>query len=118
MGFLAFVFLVTAGNRVLRAAWHAYAAVEKERAFSLAMLLARLALSFVSTVAAGWVAAVVAKKAQAAWILGAAWLVMFAPYHLLVVWAKYPAWYHLIFLLSLLPLSIWGGKLTRANTAH
>lgn len=109
-GFLAFIIIVTAGNRVLRLVWPDYAAVEKAMTFSLAMLLARLALSFAATVMSGWVAAVVGKKAQSAWLLGILWLVIFAPLHLLALWTKFPIWYHLVFLASLLPLSVWGAE--------
>jgi hypothetical protein len=103
---------------LLRAAWPAYAAAEPSKAYTLGMLFARLGIAAILTAAAGWVAALVARDAgRAAWILGGLFLLISLPPHLYTVWDDYPAWYHFVYLLSLVPIAGLGGRLA-ASTEH
>jgi hypothetical protein len=83
-------------------------------------LAERLGISFVATLFAGWLAAVVARDQRAALIAGILLLAAFVPYHLYgrdtggPIWTHYPLWYHLTFFVSLILLSVLGGRLRRA----
>ncbi|HMF93215.1 MAG TPA: hypothetical protein VKE96_02940 [Vicinamibacterales bacterium] len=112
-GLVAWILLVTLSGLILRAAWPAYAAVAESMAFTLPMLVARLAISAVTLLAAARITAFVAPKARTATLLlGAILLVAFVPIHI-NLWNRFPAWYHVTFLLTLIPLSVLGGRLGR-----
>jgi hypothetical protein len=110
-GLVAWIALVTVINLGLRHGWPAYAAVEKAMTFTLAMMAARLLESFVSSLASGWVAAKIGGR-LAALVTGLMLLLMFAPVHY-NIWHVFPVWYHLTFLVSLLALSVLGGRMAQ-----
>jgi len=112
-GLVAWILLVTVSGLILRAAWPQYAAVAESMAFTLPMLVARLAISTVTLLAAARITAFVAPKATTATLLlGAILLAAFVPIHI-NLWNRFPIWYHLTFLLTLIPLSVLGGQLGR-----
>ena len=74
------------------------------------MKVARLSIGALATLAAGWVAALVARSTTAALVAGALLLVAFIPQHILL-WDQFPVWYHMTFLLSLVPLTYAGGRM-------
>ena len=83
------------------------------------MLLSRLALASVCSISSGFLAVTTAKEnRKVAWWLGALLLLGSMPLHLPIsffnVWADYPAWYHGVYLLSLLPLTGFGGRLAQS----
>jgi len=101
----------TLGNFVLRALLPEYTAVERAMNFTLTMLVARLFLGAVSSLAAGAACAAVSRSSKASgYMLAALLLALFVPVHV-DLWEKFPLWYHAIFLGSLVPLSILGTKL-------
>jgi hypothetical protein len=103
-GLVAWAVLAVAGNLALRAAWPAYAAAEPSMSFSLSMMIARLSLSSVSLIVAAWIAQRIARPFRyAAIAFGAVMLLAFIPIHI-NLWPKFPIWYHLYFLSSLLVL--------------
>jgi hypothetical protein len=113
-GAVAWLVLVTIADRVMRAQWPEYQAVWSAMAFTLPMMLARLAESTVALIAASWAATRIAPASRPApWAFGLVMLAVFAPYHLLYIWAKFPPWYHAYFLSSLLLIPLAVGMLTR-----
>ena len=111
-GLIAWMVFVTILNLGLRYGWPGYGLVEKAMTFTLAMLLLRLAISWVSSLAAGFVAALVDKQRSGPLLSGVLLLLLFVPVHYRL-WGHFPLWYHLCFLVSL-PLLGWaGGKLQR-----
>jgi hypothetical protein len=106
------VWVVVAGvaGVVIRSTWPAYVAVADTMAFSLAMKVVRLSIGALATLAAGWVVGVIARSTTAALTAGAILLLLFIPQHI-SLWDKFPVWYHLTFLLSLVPLCWAGGTL-------
>jgi ABC-type uncharacterized transport system permease subunit len=111
-GFLVWMIVVTLSGFVLRGAWPAYAAVADAMTFTLSMMIVRLAIGAVATLAAGWVAGMISRRSTIATLLpGVLLLIAFIPQHI-SLWEKFPIWYHLTFLLSLVPLTFAGGKLT------
>ena len=109
LGLAAWVAIGSLGLLVLRVAWHDYALAEPLKLYSPAMLAARLAVAAIACVAGGFVAARPA-GAAGAWAAGSLLLVLSLPIHLVDVWADYPAWYHAVYLLMLVPVTGIGGS--------
>ncbi len=106
-------FVATVLNLALRASWPHYHEAETAFNFTLAMKLARLVLGAISSLGAGFVGAWIGKdRMKAAILTGIVLLGLFIPGHYLL-WSKFPIWYHLTFLASLLPLTLLGAALYR-----
>jgi hypothetical protein len=111
-GFVAWFIVATVGNVVFRQGWPGYAAVETSMAFSLSMMVGRILLGVISSLCGGAVAAWIAKgNSRAAMGLGIVLTLMFIPVHY-ALRDKFPLWYHLGFLASLLPATLVGARLT------
>jgi hypothetical protein len=115
-GLVVWVAAALVVGEIMRASWPAYAIAAPALAFTLPMKLARLAIGAVSTLAAGWVTAFVARSPTAVLITGAILLALFIPQHI-SLWDKFPIWYHIAFLASLVPLTFYGGTLV-ASSRH
>jgi hypothetical protein len=116
-GLVAWGVVVTLLNFGLRAAIPGYQAAEATLQFTLAMKIGRLTEAAVASVAAGAIVGAIApSKKWAPWVVGLIILAMFLPVHV-SLWNKFPAWYHLAFLLPLAPLVALGGLLGRRNGA-
>jgi hypothetical protein len=110
-GVAVWMVIVTIVGVIMRGAWREYAAVADAMTFTLPMMLARLAIGALATLAAGWVTAVIARRSTFAILaFGVLMLVLFIPQHIML-WNKFPVWYHLTFLISLVPLTWLGGTL-------
>ena len=110
-GFFTFFAIMYGIGFVMRMSWPHYAAVAEAMNFSLLMLLARLAIGVVAALAAGHVAARLATKPKSSAIaVGIVLVVFFLPVHV-TLWDSFPIWYHLIFLVSLIPLTAMGARL-------
>jgi len=115
-GLVVWIAVTTVAGVIMRAAWPAYASVADAMTFTLPMMFARLSIGAVATVAAGWVAAIITRRSTLATLLpGVVLLAGFIPQHIML-WEKFPVWYHLTFLLSLIPLAFLGGKLEAMRT--
>ena len=112
-GLVIWIAGVTLLNIGLRHGLAGYATVEKTMAFTLTMLIARLCISAVSSVASGYGAARLGHGQRAATITGILLLLLFLPVHYML-FDKFPLWYHLTFLLSLPLLSMAGARLWKA----
>ncbi len=111
IGAIVWVVVVTILNFGLRYGWPEYHAVEKTMAFTLPMMIARLSESGISSIICGIVAAVIGRdRLQPPAIAGMILLFVFLPVHY-GLWHRFPIWYHVTFLASLLVLSILGGRL-------
>ena len=114
-GLVVWVIVVTAAGFVMRGAWPAYASVADAMTFTLPMMIARLAIGAVATLAMGFTVAAAARQSIVPPLLsGVLLLAAFIPEHI-TLWEKFPVWYHLTFLLSLIPLSFAGGKMVQAR---
>jgi len=110
-GAITWMVVVTLINFGLRFGWPAYAAVEHTLDFNLAMMLARLLMSAASSLVSGYVAAWIGRGDKPGWISGLLIMLLFLPDHI-QLWPRFPAWYHLTFLISL-PLLGWAGAKLR-----
>lgn len=112
-GFVTWFVVATLGNLLMRALLPGYAAAEPSMTFTLAMLIARLVLGFVSSFGAGFASSVVARgKAGAVYACAAVLVVCFLPVHY-SLWLKFPLWYHVVFLATLAPLVLAGAAVQR-----
>jgi hypothetical protein len=112
---VAWFFVATVLNLLLRTSLPHYHEAETAFTFTFTMKLARLALGAVSTLAAGFVAAwIETGRMRAATITGVLLLGLFIPGHYLI-WSKFPVWYHLTFLVSLVPLTLLGAAWNRST---
>ena len=99
-----------------RALWPDYALAEPTKAYTLAMLLARLLAAAIATAGAGAVTASLAlDNHRAVWWLGILFVALSLPQHFPVIgttWSDYPAWYHFVYLAYLVPIAVLASKLT------
>jgi hypothetical protein len=110
-GLVVWAVIVTLLNFGLRAAIPGYHAAEATLQFTMAMKAGRLIEAAISSVAAGVVVGLVApSKKWAPWLVGLIILAMFLPIHV-SLWNKFPAWYHLAFLVPLAPLVALGATI-------
>lgn len=108
---ITWVLIASLLNRVLRIGMPGYAAAEPVMAFTLSMKWFRLALGAMASVSAGYVLARLAPNARRLpLILGGLLLAVFLPVHY-NLWNRFPIWYHLVFLLSIIPLVALGAQL-------
>jgi hypothetical protein len=109
-GLVVWIGVATVAGLILRAAWPGYVDVAASMNFTLGMKIARLSIGAVATIAAGLTTARITRSLLPAVLVGAVLLVAFVPEHM-SLWEKFPIWYHLTFLLSLVPLSYVGGRM-------
>lgn len=107
-GFITWWVVASLINRgVLHPFWPAYAAADTPAmVFDFAMKIARLAESSFASVLGALVASRIAPASRsAAPLSGLLLLIMFAPVHYMI-WTKFPIWYHVYFLTSLVALPL------------
>jgi hypothetical protein len=108
-GLVVWLVVTTTAGLILRAAWPEYARVADAMTFTLPMMVTRLSIGAVATVLMGVAAAAVSRATLAQVMPGLLMLLFFVPVHL-SIWDKFPVWYHLTFLLSLVPLTYAGNR--------
>ena len=113
-GLVAWGLIVTLLNFGLRAAIPGYHAAEATLQFTLTMKIGRLTEAAITSVAAGAIIGLIAPSKWAPWLVGLIILAMFLPVHV-SLWNKFPAWYHLTFLVPLAPLVAFGASLVRTG---
>jgi len=113
VGLLTWMVVVTVINRVLRLSLPNYTAAEHTLQFTLGMKWARLLMAIATSVVAGAVTAWISRSSRwAPLIVSGVVLAMFLPVHI-AMWNKFPVWYHLTFLLTIIP-AVLGGALLPA----
>lgn len=116
-GFVVWGLVATLINFGLRAGIPGYTQAEPALSFTLGMKAARLILAALASLAAGATAGLIAPSSRSVpWVLGSIILLLFIPVHI-QLWAKFPVWYHLTFLLTLVPLVGLGAALTRSRSS-
>jgi len=117
VGLIAWALVVTVLNWGLRLWLPGYLQAEPSMVFTLTMKLARLSIAVVSSLAAGALVRVVAPASRwAPWIVGLIVLALFLPAHV-SLWYRFPIWYHLTFLVPLVPLVVLGARVGSRTTA-
>jgi hypothetical protein len=114
-GLFAWLAVVTVAGLIMRLSWPAYARVAASMTFTLKMLIARLSIGAMATVVMGLVTAAIVPQSLITRLLpGVILVVAFVPEHIRL-WQTFPVWYHLTFLLSLIPLTYVGGLGAKAG---
>jgi hypothetical protein len=109
-GCVTAVAIALAGTFAARTLWPEYAAAEHDKAYTLVMLVTRLAVGAICVASSACLTMIIVKdNKQAAWWLGGLFLVVSLPNHLYTVWADYPAWYHFVYLSYLVPIAGFTG---------
>jgi hypothetical protein len=117
-GLVGWMVVVTALNFGLRLWLPGYVEAEPTLVFTLGMKIGRLAIAALSSIAAGAIVRMIAPASRwAPWIVGVVLLAMFVPEHVML-WQKFPAWYHLTFLVTLAPLVVLGARLGARLETH
>jgi hypothetical protein len=117
-GLLTWAVVVTLINRVLRLSLPNYTAAEQTLLFTLSMKWARLLMAIVTSVVAGAVTAWISRSSRwAPLIVGSVVLAIFVPAHI-AIWSKFPVWYHLTFLLTIIPAVLVGALLPTPGRAR
>jgi len=110
-GLVAWVVVVSLFDKGLKLWMPGYVQAEPLLQFTLAMKIARLLMAAATSLLAGMAAAAVAPSGRwAPWIVGLVTLAIFLPSHY-YLWNKFPIWYHLSFLVPLVPLVVLGAAL-------
>jgi hypothetical protein len=110
-GLLTWIVVVSVINRVLRLSLANYTAAEHTLQFTLGMKWARLLMAIVTSLVAGAVTRWISPLSR--WtplIVGSVVLAMFLPLHI-AIWNRLPVWYHLTFLLTIIPAVLVGALL-------
>lgn len=116
-GFAVWALVATLLNFGLRAGLAGYTQAEPTMTFTLGMKVARLILGALASLAAGAAAGLIAPaKTGPRWALGSIILALFIPVHI-QLWARFPVWYHLTFLVTLVPLVALGAALTQGRSS-
>jgi|SRR5690349_6868738 len=115
-GLIAWAVVVTLLNFGLRAAIPGYHAAEATLQFTMAMKIGRLTEAALTSLAAGAVVGLISPKKWAPWVVGLITLAIFLPEHV-KLWHSFPVWYHLSFLVPLVPLVVLGAMLVRNRGA-
>jgi hypothetical protein len=107
-GLVCWVIVASVAGLIMRLSWPAYVSVASAMTFTLPMLIARLSIGALATLSMGFVTALITQSSITRLIAGVLLLILFIPQHVML-WDKFPLWYHLTFLLSLVPLTYVGG---------
>ena len=115
-GLVTWMVVVTVINRMLRLSLPNYTAAEHTLQFTLGMKWARLLMAIVTSVAAGAVAGRISRSSRwAPLIVGSVVFAIFVPVHI-AIWSKFPVWYHLTFLLTIIPAVLMGALLPQLGS--
>jgi hypothetical protein len=110
-GLLTWILVVSVIDRVLRVSLPNYTVAEHSLQFTLGMKWARLLMAILTSVMAGAVTGWISRSGRwAPLIVGGVVFAMFLPVHV-AVWSKFPVWYHLTFLLTIIPAVLVGALL-------
>ena len=110
-GLVGWGVIATIINFGLRLWLPGYVEAEPTMVFTLTMKIARLTMAAAASVAAGALVRAIAPASRAApWIAGLVVLAIFLPIHV-QLWNRFPVWYHLTFLLTIVPLFALGASI-------
>jgi hypothetical protein len=117
-GLVLWMVVISVLNRGLRLFVMGYAEAEPNWSFTLGMLTLRLAIAALASLIAGAVAAWIAPSSpRVPALVGATLLAAFIPVHVRL-FRMFPPWYHLVFLVALIPLVMLGAWLARPRAVR
>ncbi len=126
VGFVVWSIVWVGSDRLLTVmspGWLGKHAAEAERAIASGasmvtdplIAVINLIRSFITSIIAGYIAALVAGEYQRSTLILGVILLAFGIMVQYMAWNLAPAWYHILFLLFLIPMTILGGRLRRSS---
>jgi hypothetical protein len=87
-----------------------------QKIFTFTPIMACMNLVFwvLGYIGAGWATARIARDSRTLWTLIGLMQVYAVYVHVLRSWATFPWWYNLVIVFSVVPATLWGGRLVRA----
>ena len=116
-GLAGWLLIASVAGFVMRMSWPAYASVASAMTFTLPMMIARLSIGVIATLSMERLTGFITRSVISRLIPGVFLLAIFIPQHLML-WDKFPLWYHLSFLLSLVPLTYAGGRIADLGSSR
>ena len=113
VGFVVWSVLWVGSSSLMAVAWSDYANAMVTMKFGSGMLLIALIRSFVFSIIGGFIAVLLSKEVSKTTIGLGVLLLLFGIFVQALNWQHFPIWYHIIFLGTLIPLTILGGKLIK-----
>ena len=111
IGLCIFLILEKLANSIARLTWPAYVIASNDRSYTLLMLLLRLATGSLITVLTTWILTKHGKDIKNVPLnFGLALFLCSLILHV-YIWSSYPVWYHIVWLSSIIPCSLLGGRL-------
>jgi hypothetical protein len=117
IGLATWIAVAALGNLVLRIGMPGYVLVEPTMQFSTMMLWMRLLVGVAATLTAAILAGYLDRSGHAGLVLGTLFVLLFGANHV-HLWTKFPVWFHLTFLCSLLPAAVTGDKVGKQMRKH
>lgn len=128
VGFLVWTILWVGSEQVLSMIspgwWGAHQiafekAVFNKEAFTVAtdILIWNVLRGIIVSIVTGYIAALIAGENKTSTLVLGVCLLLFGLYIVFVTWAMIPVWYHALFSLMLIPMTILGGRLKSFATA-
>jgi cytochrome bd-type quinol oxidase subunit 2 len=117
-GLVVYTIIGLLGLYLLRISWAGYAIASKDKSYTVEMLLCRLLVALVAAVIAGISTVKITNdKGKTAWLVGAILFCVAAYIHLCTMtWKDYPVWYHVAYLLPIIPVTGLSHYFTRKTT--
>ena len=109
-GLVAWFLIASVGTLVLRAEWPGYSQAETAITFTQEMLIARLFISGIASLCAGFVASSITNR-SVLMMKSLAGLLVIILLPVITLWERFPPWYHVVFLTSLPLLTLVGAWL-------
>lgn len=104
-GLVAYMIVGSLGLYLLKVSWTNYAIASGDKSYALTMLLSRLFVGILASVAAGVSATRITNDSgRSAWLVGVIVFCVAAYIHFVNVWADYTVWYHFVYLLPIIPI--------------
>jgi len=116
IGSLCHLVLMIGSFKLLLVLWPDYQEAYNHENLTFFMMLIRLVLSGLSLVLAGIITVVVSKNQSLSWITALVLLLIGAGTHFTIYWDDWPIWYHAAYLLPIIPVVGFSGKLVKIKT--
>lgn len=122
-GFIVWSILWVGSDAVFMAIFSSYKeymegfnnALQTQQTFAInsTILFLTLIKSFICSVISGFITAIIAKEITKSTLILGILLLAFGIFIQSIYWNYLPLWYHILFLLMLIPMSILGGRLKK-----
>jgi hypothetical protein len=104
-GITIYVIVGLLGLFLLKFFWTDYAIATKDKSYTFSMKLLRLTVGVFASIFTGNAATIIAKdKGKTAWLVGIIIFCIVGYNHFFIIWADYPIWYHLAYLIPIIPV--------------